>query len=118
MMVCCGRLRLRGCGPSFQRSHETKELAPQREVMKNAARLEKTSHAGIIRIGFEGISQPHNSWSTPVSIIRLRDPTVQVATAMVPLGEFGQAICKIDARPSLLCHLFEFRRNSRAERRN
>jgi len=41
-------------------------------VKKNAARLEKTSHAGIIRIGFEGISQPHNSWSTPVSIIRLK----------------------------------------------
>jgi hypothetical protein len=28
----------------------------------------KTSHAGIIRIGFEGISQPHVSRSTPVSI--------------------------------------------------
>ena len=37
-----------------------------------AARSEKTSHAGIIRIGFEGISQPHNAWSTPVSITRLK----------------------------------------------
>jgi hypothetical protein len=36
-------------------------------VRKNAARSEKTSHAGIIRIGFEGISQPHNARSTPVS---------------------------------------------------
>jgi hypothetical protein len=80
--------------------------------------LEKTSHAGIIRIGFEGISQPHTAWSTPVSIIRLKHPTVQLANAMGPLGKFRQAICKIDARPSLLCHLFEFRRNSRAERRN
>jgi hypothetical protein len=52
---------------------ETKELAPQSEV--NAARSEKTSHAGIIRIGFEGISQPHNAWSTPVSIARLKHPT-------------------------------------------
>jgi hypothetical protein len=26
---------------------------------KKAVRLPKTSHAGIIRIGFEGISQPH-----------------------------------------------------------
>jgi hypothetical protein len=41
-------------------------------MMKNAARLEKTSHAGIIRIGFEGISQPHTAWSTPVSIFRLK----------------------------------------------
>jgi hypothetical protein len=51
---------------------ETKELAPQREEKKNAARSEKTSHAGIIRIGFEGISQPHIAWSTPVSITRLK----------------------------------------------
>ena len=51
---------------------ETKELAPQSE--ENAARLEKTSHAGIIRIGFEGNSQPHHSWSTPVSIARLKHP--------------------------------------------
>jgi hypothetical protein len=42
------------------------------EGWKNAARLEKTSHAGIIRIGFEGISQPHNAWSTPVSITQLK----------------------------------------------
>jgi hypothetical protein len=32
----------------------------------------KASHAGIIRIGFEGISQPHFAWSTPVSILRLK----------------------------------------------
>jgi hypothetical protein len=54
---------------------ETKELAPRREMKKNAARSEKTSHAGIIRIGFEGISQPHNEWSTPVSIASLKHPT-------------------------------------------
>ena len=41
-------------------------------MRKNAARSEKTSHAGIIRIGFEGISQPHYAWSTPVSITRLK----------------------------------------------
>ena len=49
----------------------------------NAARSEKTSHAGIIRIGFEGISQPHNSWSTPVSLARLKHSTGA-------LGKFGE----------------------------
>src|SRR5579863_3267094 len=57
-------------GPFVPVLPETKEPALQNE--ENAARLEKTSHAGIIRIGFEGISQPHNTWSTPVSISRLK----------------------------------------------
>jgi hypothetical protein len=30
-----------------------------------AARLKKASHAGIIRIGFEGISQPRNAAEHP-----------------------------------------------------
>jgi hypothetical protein len=32
---------------------------------KTAARLQKASHAGIIRIGFEGISQPRNAAEHP-----------------------------------------------------
>jgi len=56
--------------------------------MKNAARLEKTSHAGIIRIGFEGISQPHTVWSTPVSIVRLKHPTGTI-------GKFGSGAVSI-----------------------
>ena len=57
--------------PSFQCILKQRSL--RREVREElAARLEKTSHAGIIRIGFEGISQPHNAWSTPVSITRLK----------------------------------------------
>jgi hypothetical protein len=54
---------------------QLKQRSLRREVRKNAARSEKTSHAGIIRIGFEGISQPHNAWSTPVSITRLKHCT-------------------------------------------
>jgi hypothetical protein len=60
--------------------------------MKNAARLEKTSHAGIIRIGFEGISQPHDAWSTPVSIVRLKHPTVQLANSPGDLQNRSAAI--------------------------
>jgi len=74
--------------PSFHCSHETKELAPQKEVKKNAARFEKTSHAGIIRIGFEGISQPHMQWSTPVSITRLKHPGRA-------LGKFGARLANL-----------------------
>jgi hypothetical protein len=55
--------------------------------MKNAARLEKTSHAGIIRIGFEGISQPHTAWSTPVSIVRLKHPSGAI-------GKFARRFAK------------------------
>ena len=43
---------------------ETKELALR--WRRIAARIEKASHAGIIRIGFEGISQPHNSRGAPL----------------------------------------------------
>jgi hypothetical protein len=32
---------------------------------RSAARLKKASHAGIIRIGFEGISQPRNPAEHP-----------------------------------------------------
>jgi hypothetical protein len=32
---------------------------------RSAARLKKASHAGIIRIGFEGISQPRDSAEHP-----------------------------------------------------
>jgi hypothetical protein len=37
--------------------HETRRLALHGEEEGHSDR--KTSHAGIIRIGFEGISQPH-----------------------------------------------------------
>jgi len=40
---------------------------------KTAAQPQKASHAGIIRIGFEGIfSAPPSKRSTPVSIIQLK----------------------------------------------
>ena len=42
---------------------------------RTAARLEKASHAGIIRIGFEGISQPrdaaeHPCFNNPIETLR------------------------------------------------
>jgi hypothetical protein len=41
---------------SFKKN-ETGELALENEYCRSVS--SKTSHAGIIRIGFEGISQPH-----------------------------------------------------------
>ena len=54
----------------LQKLRETKE--PRLRCEGNGRSATKASHAGIIRIGFEGVSQPHNSWSTPVSITRLK----------------------------------------------
>jgi hypothetical protein len=65
-------------------------------MKKNAARLEKTSHAGIIRIGFEGISQPHTAWSTPVSVARLKHPTGAIGKFDGRVWQVRHAICKID----------------------
>jgi hypothetical protein len=56
--------------PCFKKIRETKE--PKLRCEENGRSATKASHAGIIRIGFEGISQPHNWWSTPVSITRLK----------------------------------------------
>jgi len=97
--MCCECKELRAWGPSFQRSHETKELALQRELLKNAARLEKTSHAGIIRIGFEGISQPHTAWSTPVSIAQLKHHTRAI-------GKFDERLVVVQLRRDLKGHDF------------
>jgi hypothetical protein len=44
-------------GPSCFQPNETRELTPRFEKEDRFA--SETSHAGIIRIGFEGISQPH-----------------------------------------------------------
>src|SRR5581483_4045104 len=48
---------------------ETKEL--ELEGRKFSCSASKTSHAGIIRIGFEGISQPRILRSTPVSMLMI-----------------------------------------------
>ena len=56
----CGPEQQQRCGtwfsPCFE-LHETKELTLRFEEEGRLA--PETSHAGIIRIGFEGISQPH-----------------------------------------------------------
>jgi len=58
--MLCGLERQQRCGtwfsPCFE-LHETKELTLRCEEEGRLA--PETSHAGIIRIGFEGISQPH-----------------------------------------------------------
>jgi hypothetical protein len=69
--------------------NETRALTLRFEEEGRSA--SKASHAGIIRIGFEGISQPHCEWSTPVSMIRLkhsgaveRKPAAAIAIASAP----------------------------------
>ena len=62
--------RLLAWTPLVSKIRETKE--PRLRCEENGRSATKASHAGIIRIGFEGVSQPHIWWSTPVSIIQLK----------------------------------------------
>ena len=63
-------LRLLAWAPLVSKIRETKE--PRLRCEEKGRSATKASHAGIIRIGFEGISQPHIWWSTPVSITQLK----------------------------------------------
>ena len=66
-----------------------------------AARLKKASHAGIIRIGFEGISQPRNAAEHPCfnsSIETLRGGELQ-------MRRVGRALVsdRVNSRPWSSC---------------
>jgi hypothetical protein len=78
--------------------NETRALTLRFEEEGRSA--SKASHAGIIRIGFEGISQPHCEWSTPVSMIRLKHSK---AVERKPADQLPQ-------RPRRSLHPSDFRR--------
>lgn len=63
---------------------------------KRLLRLEKTSHAGIIRIGFEGISQPRNPAEHPCFNNSIQTP--QAAGR-----QMGRALSASDLVPGCAC---------------